>query len=457
MNTDPTKEMERKTTPLNRPSQPTFPPTGALHLAAMHSPSALKAAYAFHSHALDSVWAEGLTPLACACKAGHWECAQLLLSWGARVDGVDWFGRTPLHHAAQSGASRTLQQLLRQPEADGRIRDSFGVTPLMLAAFAGSEAGADSLRVLLNAGVPLEAQDDEGNHALHYAAAYGGPCCLDCLLEAGADPHRVNHAQRTALHTALFSGWRALGSPHRLHPLIQRMTSIQPLDLAGYDPLALLYHQAYVSTHRPTGARPLTDSEQCLLYEYTLLFLESGYDPNRPSAPGGLCLLHLLAVYGTLFHPEDWKTLIGYTVQRGANPNQTDDWGCPAFARLHFLHPEQSLLFLSFLCTAGADLQQTDRQSSNLIHWLSSPAPLGYGGTLFPEPPLPPHLLTPLLLLGVNPSASNTLGLTGYTLLQRSPYSESPELQAWLEHYQLQTVLPLPPRSTPSIRTASTL
>jgi cytohesin len=74
---------------------------------------------------------------------------QVLCDAGANVSATDLFGKTPLHHAAQSGHVAAIELL--------------------------SEAGAN-----------VEAVDDWGRTALHYAAAFGHVSVVKVLLRSGA-------------------------------------------------------------------------------------------------------------------------------------------------------------------------------------------------------------------------------------------------------------------------------
>ncbi|KIZ01268.1 hypothetical protein MNEG_6694 [Monoraphidium neglectum] len=84
----------------------------------------------------------GYTPLHYAARAGHLECAALLLRAGACVDARTVQGRaTPLHRAAHVG-SLDVVKLLVAAGADGLTQDADGETALHKAAAEGHAAVA---------------------------------------------------------------------------------------------------------------------------------------------------------------------------------------------------------------------------------------------------------------------------------------------------------------------------
>ena len=83
-------------------------------------------------------------------------------------DANDAFGRSALHHAAESGAAESVRWLVGHGARVDAI-DAQGITPLMLAATA---ERADALEVLLQSKPHVAAVDALGNSALFYALFY---------------------------------------------------------------------------------------------------------------------------------------------------------------------------------------------------------------------------------------------------------------------------------------------
>lgn len=109
-----------------------------------------------------------------------------------------------LRHAASRGSARRARALI-YAGAGVDVPDSFGVTPLSLAAFGGH---LDTARVLVNAGADVGRADRWGNTPLFWAAEGGEREMAVFLVDHGADPARAN-----------YYGWRpfeaALGRGHR--------------------------------------------------------------------------------------------------------------------------------------------------------------------------------------------------------------------------------------------------
>lgn len=103
------------------------------------------------------------TPLMLAAINNQVDLAKVLISKGADVNREGW---TPLHYAASKG-HREMMRLLMENDAYIDSESSNGTTPLMMAAFSNS------------------------------------PLAVKLLLEEGADPTLVNHANASALDIAL--------------------------------------------------------------------------------------------------------------------------------------------------------------------------------------------------------------------------------------------------------------
>lgn len=119
----------------------------------------------------------GRTPLHLAVAESS-EATELLLERGANPDAVDGDGRVPLHLAH----ARTAALLLKF-KANLLVLDRQGNTALHTAA----EADAWMCKLLIEAGLPVDARNNSGLTPLHFAALEGNRNTAEYLLGKGAD------------------------------------------------------------------------------------------------------------------------------------------------------------------------------------------------------------------------------------------------------------------------------
>jgi ankyrin repeat protein len=129
-----------------------------------------------------------------ACSFGHVECAKALLALGATVNRNPNSNFAPLHCACNSGHPACAQLLIDHGAQVDEVTEDFegcdqhGITPLHLACdhngknITGFE---ECIRLLVEKGANINAQDPFGKTPLHYA--YNNPNLIMILLELGAD------------------------------------------------------------------------------------------------------------------------------------------------------------------------------------------------------------------------------------------------------------------------------
>jgi ankyrin repeat protein len=140
------------------------------------------------------------TPLMYAIKSGHKSTILALLDAGADPTLANLGGCTPLHQAATYLDDPDIVHRLiarGDPVAAG---DSIDVTPLIRAASAGH---IQTLKILLDAHVPVNVQSKEGLTALMEAAMSGQADAITLLLRAGADLSIKDKTGKTALDWAI--------------------------------------------------------------------------------------------------------------------------------------------------------------------------------------------------------------------------------------------------------------
>lgn len=163
-----------------------------------------------------------LRPLMLAAAMGQIRCLHLLLAHGADRTAIDAEGNTALHHAARFGCrcgetspALAVWTALAPTGAQLAQANALGETPLLLLLGAAEPAGTPlnidtllpQLERLLEIGPPLDAQDQRGFSALHWAAQHGLLPLVQRLLRAGAEPGLRDSLARSAAEVALTRGY----------------------------------------------------------------------------------------------------------------------------------------------------------------------------------------------------------------------------------------------------------
>jgi ankyrin repeat protein len=129
---------------------------------------------------------------ATACSAANQGAAwkiEALLAEGVNPDAADNRGRTPLLFAAAGGHTECMQLLLNAG-ADPMHFAFVGGAPLTALEVAAKYGKVDAIRLLLDAGVPINGTWIKGRMAVTLAVRFGRLEVLEFLLQRGADPNQ---------------------------------------------------------------------------------------------------------------------------------------------------------------------------------------------------------------------------------------------------------------------------
>jgi ankyrin repeat protein len=274
-------------------------------------------------------------PLHRAIIEDHDKVAILLLSHGADIIGKDHLGYSPLHHATEIG-NFSMVQVLFMYGAQPSPRDHQGATPLHLAALHSHEriaeflvvrgaevevATTDELRtpfhwaawneskrlveLFLKHGANINAQNYDGETALHYAARENQMVLQD-LLDNGADLEVETHSGETPLYWAAIGEYR--GPTEKLVKAGAKIAL--PLLLLAKDEFLPVHRRKFhlllevgMSANEETASLTLLTLQECARMEYALceecqrILLESS---------GGRSMQQILPIRNSEEAPKHW-------------------------------------------------------------------------------------------------------------------------------------------------------
>lgn len=226
---------------------------------------------------------DGTTPLTLAIACFSNETVNVLIEAGAELNKADAGGDFPLLVAIQSHNLEIVQKLLMNPKVDVNVKNRQGHTALIMGSFAGSEElvlgllqrnveidkpnnekqtaliaacaqGNDRIvDLLIKHGANPSTQDSTGASALFVSALQGHDQCVQLILKTGIKPDEATALQGyTALHAAAKNGnlqiikhlLQAGADPHKLNDLGE-----SPICLAAVSSQELAYEALIAKTN----------------------------------------------------------------------------------------------------------------------------------------------------------------------------------------------------------------
>jgi uncharacterized protein len=254
--------------------------------------------------------AQGVPPVVEAARAADLErLRELVEASAADPDAAEVDGTTALHWAVRRD-DEDMVRLLLDLGADADLANRYGITPLQVAAVNGNAA---TVGALLDAGADANAVLPEGETVLMSAARTGVAEVVALLLDHGADPEaREDWYGENALMWAaaedhpdvariLVAGGADVDVRSALQDFERRRSGQSVLSLGSWTPLmyaarenalgagaALVEAGAGLDLVDPDGATALVIAIINGHYEFALMLIEAGADPNIADNDAGM-------------------------------------------------------------------------------------------------------------------------------------------------------------------------
>ncbi len=116
------------------------------------------------------------------------DIAELLVKYGGSLNAQDEIAMTPVMYAALRHSTRVLKVLI-DAGADLAHRAEAGMTALHISGVTNHPDAEETVRLLCEAGAPMDVKDDQGMYPIHLHGDFGRTRCVRRMLMNGCDPN----------------------------------------------------------------------------------------------------------------------------------------------------------------------------------------------------------------------------------------------------------------------------
>jgi ankyrin len=308
------------------------------------------------------------SPLQAATKKGDANDVRRLIAEGLHIDAKDYFGKTALHVAAETGQAEIAALLIEagadiEAGAPGYPDLRFnGATPLIIAALLGQTTVAE---LLISAGADVNAQNTdilaETRSVLHNAVKAGNKEVAELLIVNGA---YVDAVTRNRLQTPLFVAART-GHRDMVELLISKDANVNAANFNAVTPLyiavvsgdfdtvqLLIANGADVHAKLLGGETPLHATAYSGNTRIAVLLLANGVEINAADQYGYTPLRRAV--------DEGQLAMAELLIKEGADITTRDKYG---ITPLHIIAQTDRIAIAELLISSGADINVKDANS----------------------------------------------------------------------------------------------
>lgn len=322
------------------------------------------------------------TALMVAAREGHASIVRRLLALGAKVDAQTRAGKTPAWRLPSQNAGSKGAGIIRGGWPDRGERDTIpGAKTALL--YAARQDHADIVRMLLDAGAPIEQADADGVTPLLIAVLNGAFESARVLVERGANVNAMDWYGQTPLFSAI--DWRNLDVPGPTRDNgVDREAALDFIKLLlakGADVNARTRESLPVrrwvlrlgslSWADFTGQTPFLRAAFSGDVTVMRLLLAYGADANIPTYNGTTPLMAAAGVNWTVAQtfdegPEALLEAVKICWEQGNDVNAVNSMGLQA---VHAAANRGSNDIIQFLVEKGARLDRADAQGRTPLTW----------------------------------------------------------------------------------------